>query len=96
MALAIWPVARMLTVALVEQFGLAWRPCRDDRAETDLLLVMQALVVIFQCWRALLLAAIVFSGRVDDIAGQQFLPEGEASPRTCPFRLFASASRRSY
>ena len=45
---------------------------------TDLLLVVQALIVVLQEGSALLLAGLVLAGRVDDVAGKHLLPEGEA------------------
>lgn len=44
-----------------------------------LLPVVQALVVVLEHWAALLLAGVVFSGGVDNVAGEHVLPEGEAS-----------------
>lgn len=40
---------------------------------------MQALVVVLESESALLLAGIVLSGGVDDVASHDLLPEGEAS-----------------
>jgi hypothetical protein len=44
-----------------------------------LLLVVQALVIILQCWRALLLARIVLGRCVDNVAGHNLLPERKAA-----------------
>ena len=44
---------------------------------------MQALVVVLQRGDALLLAAVVRGGGVDDVAGEDFLPEGEAARWPC-------------
>jgi hypothetical protein len=41
--------------------------------------VVQALVVVLEHGAALLLARIVFSRGVDDIAGENVLPKGKAS-----------------
>jgi hypothetical protein len=41
--------------------------------------VVQALVVVLEHGAALLLAGVVFSRRVDDVAGEHVLPEGKAS-----------------
>lgn len=49
----------------------------------DLFLVMQTLVVIFENRRALLLPGVILAGRVDDVAAQDFLPEGKAPAGTC-------------
>jgi len=48
-----------------------------------LFLVVQALVVILEGGAALLLARVVVGVGVDDVAGEQLLPEGEAAGRTC-------------
>jgi hypothetical protein len=44
-----------------------------------LLPVVQALVVVLEHGAALLLAGVVFSGGIDNIAGEHVLPEGKAS-----------------
>lgn len=44
-----------------------------------LLPVVQALVVVLEDGAALLLAGVIFSGGVDNVAGEDVLPEGEAS-----------------
>lgn len=44
-----------------------------------LLPVVQTLVVVLEHGTALLLAGVVFSGGVDNVAGEDVLPEGEAS-----------------
>ena len=44
-----------------------------------LLPVVQALVVVLEHGAALLLAGVVFSRGVDDVAGEHILPEGKAS-----------------
>jgi hypothetical protein len=41
--------------------------------------VVQALVVVLEHGAALLLAGVVLSGSVDDVAGEHVLPEGKAS-----------------
>ena len=48
----------------------------------DLLLVVEALVVVFQDRRALLLARVILRVGVDDVACEQLLPEGKASGGT--------------
>ena len=45
--------------------------------------MVQALVVVLEDGAALLLARVVFSGCVDDVAGEDLLPEGKASAGTC-------------
>lgn len=45
---------------------------------THLLLVVQALVVVLELGRALLLGGLVLAGGVDGVAGEHLLPEGEA------------------
>lgn len=45
--------------------------------------MVQALVVVLHSGHALLLARIVVFGGVHNIAGEQFLPEGEAPRRAC-------------
>ena len=49
---------------------------------TDLFLVVQAFVVVFHHRQAFRLARIVFGVGVDDVAGEEFLPEGKAAGRT--------------
>ena len=51
---------------------------RGER-ETDLFLVVQAFVVVFHHRQAFLLAGVVFRVGVDDVASEEFLPEGEAA-----------------
>jgi hypothetical protein len=46
---------------------------------TDLLLVVQTLVVVFHHWQAFLRAGYIFAVRVDDVAGEKILPEGKAA-----------------
>ena len=41
--------------------------------------MVQALVVVLEHGAALLLAGVVLSGSVDDVAGEHVLPEGKAS-----------------
>lgn len=48
-------------------------------AQTHLLLVVQALVVILENRGALLLARVVFGRGVDDVAGEDVLPERKAT-----------------
>lgn len=48
-----------------------------------LFLVVQTLVVILEDGHAFRAAGCVFIGRVDDVAGEYFLPEGEAPAGTC-------------
>ena len=48
-----------------------------------LLLVVQTLVVVLEDGHAFRAARCVFVGGVDDVAGEHFLPEREASPGTC-------------
>jgi hypothetical protein len=50
---------------------------------THLLLVMQALVVVFKYGLAFCGAAVVFGGCVGDVAGEDFLPKGEAAGWAC-------------
>ena len=49
---------------------------------TYLLLVMQAFIVVFEGYCAFLDLFYVFAGAVDDIAGEDFLPEGKAAAGT--------------
>lgn len=51
-----------------------------------LLLVVQALVVVFEGGQALLRAGQVVRVAVDDVAGEDFLPEGEAAGGACEGR----------
>ena len=44
---------------------------------------MQTLVVVLQHGRTLHFAGVVFGVRVGDVAGEHFLPEGEAAGGTC-------------
>jgi hypothetical protein len=57
-------------------------PERSSRAlalhNSYLFSVVQALIVILQYWHAFGLASVAFGGRVDDVAGEDFLPEGKA------------------
>lgn len=46
---------------------------------THLFPMMQALLVILELRQTLFCAGNVLGGRVDDVAGQHFLPEGEAA-----------------
>ena len=46
---------------------------------THFLPMMQTLIVILQYGYALGLARVVVRGRVDDVAGEKFLPEWEAA-----------------
>lgn len=57
-----------------------------------LLLVVQALVVIVERGEALALAGGVVGVGVGDVAGEDFLPEGEAAGGTCGEREGVSAS----
>jgi hypothetical protein len=50
---------------------------------TYLLLVVQALVVIFENGLAFRCAAVVFGICVGHVACEDFLPEGEAAPWAC-------------
>ena len=50
---------------------------------TNLLLMVQALIVVLQRRRAFLRARHVFLVGVHDVAGEQFLPEGKAAGRAC-------------
>lgn len=50
---------------------------------TDLLPMMQALVIVFQHRQALLAAGDIVGGGVDDVAGEQVLPEGKTPGGTC-------------
>ena len=52
---------------------------RRKERETDLFLVVQTLVIVFQGGEAFLAARYVVGRRVDDVAGEQLLPEGEAA-----------------
>ena len=61
---------------------------------SNLFLVVQALVVILKCKSALNLAGSIIVGvGVDDVAGEQLLPEGEASGRTWTHSLSAVSMR---
>lgn len=51
---------------------------QDGARRTDLLLVVQALVVVLEKRRALFLALLVLARRVDHVAREHLLPEGEA------------------
>lgn len=57
-------------------------PGAPSTVGTNLLLVMQALVIVLECRRALLLARIVLSRSVDNIACHDILPEGKAAADT--------------
>jgi hypothetical protein len=59
--------------------ALSERVSIGDYARAHLFPVVQALVVVLEHGAALLLAGVVFSRRVDDVAGEHVLPEGEAS-----------------
>jgi hypothetical protein len=50
---------------------------------TYLLLVVQALIVIFENGLAFRCAAVVFGVCVGHVACEDFLPEGEAAPWAC-------------
>lgn len=54
---------------------------------THLFLVVQALVVIFEHGLALHFALVVFGRGVGDVAGEDFLPEGEAARRACQWEI---------
>lgn len=66
--------------APVLESGAARGSCRGA---PDLLLVVQALVVVLQHRGALRLARVVVAVRVDDVASQNLLPEGKASAGAC-------------
>lgn len=66
-----------LTMGVSESFG-AWRIGRRVKM-AYLLLVVQALVVILQDGLAFDLAGVGLWGCVGDVAGEDFLPEGEAA-----------------
>lgn len=51
----------------------------ESGGSTNLLLVVQALVVVLKHRRALGLAGVVLGVCVGDVAGEDFLPEGEAA-----------------
>lgn len=53
---------------------------------------MQALIVILEGESAFLLARIIFSTRVDNVAAHNFLPEGEASADACDQLLVSQCS----
>lgn len=59
--------------------GLGGRVFRSACTQTHLLLVVQALVVVLEGGQALLRAGQVVRVAVDDVAGEDFLPEGEAA-----------------
>lgn len=59
--------------------GTVQRRAGKIQRVTDLLFVMQTLVVVLKHGRALLLAGVVLGGGVDDVAGEDLLPEGKAS-----------------
>ena len=63
-------------MSMASLFVLHWACCGSC---AHLLPVVQALVVVLEDGAALLLAGVVFSGGVDDVAGEDVLPEGEAS-----------------
>lgn len=50
-----------------------------NKQKTDLFLMVQTLIVILHHRQAFLLAGIVFCVGVDDVAGEEFLPEGKAA-----------------
>lgn len=58
--------------------GFRDRGIEGLRGLTDLLLMVQALVVILQSQTALLLLRVVLAVGVDDVAAEEFLPVGEA------------------
>lgn len=84
-----WPTSQQLTC------DCTWLRCKGRAGQlmwpgvvlgiglrrTYLLPVMQTLVVVLQWQDALLLPAVVRGGGVGDVAGQDFLPEGEAARR---------------
>lgn len=57
--------------------GGQWRKTEEEYHY--LLLVMQTLIVVLEYGRAFCLAGIVFGVGVCDVAGEDFLPEGEAA-----------------
>jgi hypothetical protein len=72
--------------ALVSPSSLA--PARmSGNGGFHLLLVVKALVVVLQNGGALLLARVVGGVGVDDVAREDFLPEGKASARACQCQL---------
>ena len=52
---------------------------QDGMDETHLLLVVQALVVVLEHGLAFYLAGVRLGRRVGHVAGEDFLPEGEAA-----------------
>lgn len=52
---------------------------RGAGGKTNLLLVVQALVVVLEHGLAFYLSGVGLGGRVCDVAGEDFLPEGEAA-----------------
>lgn len=50
---------------------------------TYLLLVVQALVVVLKHWGTFCFARLVLGVCVCDVAGEDFLPEGEAARGSC-------------
>jgi hypothetical protein len=62
--------------------GFVWngeRDWGDWRVLVYLFLVVKALVVVFQHGHAFRFAAVIARGGVGDVAGEDFLPEGEAA-----------------
>ena len=57
---------------------------------TYLLLVVQTLVVVLEDRHALCLARVVFGIGVGHVAGEDFLPEGEAARGACAWVLVSS------
>ncbi len=53
--------------------------------------MVQTLVVVLEHGRTLLLARVILGRRVDDIAGEDLLPEGKASAGACECRLHGLA-----
>jgi hypothetical protein len=56
---------------------------------TYLLLVVQTLVVVLKVRHAFRLARVVFGVGVCDVAGEDFLPEGEAARGACVGRVLS-------
>jgi hypothetical protein len=78
---AAWGVGRGVSVGLLSGCGekTGGKIVREDRGITHLLLVVQALVVVLEHGLALYLAGVALRGGVCDVAGEDFLPEGEAA-----------------
>lgn len=56
-------------------------------SDTHLFSMMQAFLIILELRQTLLGARDVLGGRVEDVAGQHFLPEGEAARLACAGEL---------